>query len=512
MLEKSSWDKLIERTPLAVIVIGVFLLIVGAAGGLPVGNPPLQVTDLAWRVGIGTMGVIISTVGLLLLIREERNSKQQTEIQTTRAFLVKTYPRSQHPAFFAEVERLVPQAAKITLIATGLNLIWEKRIVDILIERAKSGKAKITICMGNPFSPHILDRLIEEEMTGERAPVGREGIERNVKALIHRLDLEGNPSSFNVCLFEHYPTFATLMFDDDIFIYPYAYQILGNISPILHLRNDGSEEARFFVSNAERIIRDAIPARDVIAARTNRRYYSDKWIAAAAYVVPEAREPIYRFGSSVLGYDVWQQAPIEARTQDIALIRTYVGNAVEFGFHLTIADALFFATEAEIERVKAELRMLADEFHPFTLSNFRIVDRFQEVGDIVLLCEDESGVTEALHHELLARMHSIAISSNYLLGRTRKKHPEPVERARLMTNRYGSPYVLKKFEPHFTLCAAPPTDSAIRSEIVNKLQFAFEEAITDKAQIVEVDEICLLTRRNGERYWRIVAKYPLCGR
>ncbi|MGB9591952.1 MAG: DUF1045 domain-containing protein, partial [Candidatus Kryptoniota bacterium] len=407
--------------------------------------------------------------------------------------------------------KLVPQATKITLIATGLNLIWEKRIVDILIERAKSGKARITVCMGNPFSPHVIDRLVEEETTGERAPVGREGIERNVKALLQRLDLEGNPPGFNLCLFNHYPTFATLIFDDEIFVYPYAYQTLGNISPILHFRNDGSEEASFFISNAERIIRDAVPARDVIIAHINRRYYSDKWVAAAVYIVPEANEAIYRFGSSVLGYDIWRQSPIEAGTQDIGSIRTYVGDAVEFGFHMTIADALFFATIAEIERIKAELRILAEDFSPFKLTNFIVVDRFQDVGDIVLLCDDQSGVTEALHHELLARMHTMAVSSNYLLGRTRKKPPSPPARAGLMMNRYGSPYVIKRFEPHFTLCGAPPADPTVRKEVVDRLQRAFSETVGSETEI-DVDEICLLVKRNGEKYWKVAEKYKLCKR
>ena len=112
-----------------------------------------------------------------------------------------------------------------------------------------------------------------------------------------------------------------MIFDNDIFMYPYAYQVLGNISFILHLRNDGSEKARFFISNAKRIHRDAVPAREVIAARANRRFYSDKWIAAAVYIVPEASDPLYKFGSPILGYDIWQQKSVEAETQDIANVR-----------------------------------------------------------------------------------------------------------------------------------------------------------------------------------------------
>jgi protein-S-isoprenylcysteine O-methyltransferase Ste14 len=94
MPEKSSWEKLLERAPLAVIVIGVIVFIIGAAGGLPLGNPPLQVTDLSWRVGLGAMGLILAAVGLLLLVREERNGLNKRAARASKSFLAKTYPRS----------------------------------------------------------------------------------------------------------------------------------------------------------------------------------------------------------------------------------------------------------------------------------------------------------------------------------------------------------------------------------------------------------------------------------
>ena len=71
MLDENTLAKLIDRAPLAVIVIGVLVFIIGAAGGLPIGNPPLQVTDFAWRVGLGAMGLILVAAGLLLLSHEE---------------------------------------------------------------------------------------------------------------------------------------------------------------------------------------------------------------------------------------------------------------------------------------------------------------------------------------------------------------------------------------------------------------------------------------------------------
>ncbi len=71
MLDKTTLTKLIDRAPLAVIVIGVIVFVIGAAGGLPIGNPPLLVTDFAWRIGLGVMGLILVAAGLLLLSRED---------------------------------------------------------------------------------------------------------------------------------------------------------------------------------------------------------------------------------------------------------------------------------------------------------------------------------------------------------------------------------------------------------------------------------------------------------
>lgn len=63
-------EKLVDRAPLAIVLIGVFVFIIGAAGGLPVGNPPLQITDPVWRIGLGVLGIVLATAGLLLQFRE----------------------------------------------------------------------------------------------------------------------------------------------------------------------------------------------------------------------------------------------------------------------------------------------------------------------------------------------------------------------------------------------------------------------------------------------------------
>jgi len=62
-------ESLVKNAPLAIVVIGVMLCIIGAAGGLPVGESPLLVEDPAWRIGLAGMGILLVGVGVLLMLR-----------------------------------------------------------------------------------------------------------------------------------------------------------------------------------------------------------------------------------------------------------------------------------------------------------------------------------------------------------------------------------------------------------------------------------------------------------
>ena len=436
------------------------------------------------------------------------------------------YAQSQSPDFFKKVADLIPKTQKITLIGTGLNIIWQQKIVDLLIQHAtKNNEVSITICLANPFSPHVEDRLTEEEMSGVTAPVGQKGIINiinNIWNLIERLEKNGNPDNFKVRLFENYPTLATLIFDQDIFIYPYTYQTLGTISPIVQLRNNGSPATNFFISNAKKIINDAIPVEDFVKIYHNPRYYSQKWIAAAVYLIPEIDQPFYQFGSVILGYDIWTNKSIEDKNiytkrqieDETIKNRAYVGEAANFGFHATIGDALYFVNEAEIDRIKAELEMLTNKLPPFTLEELSIVDRYKEEGDIVVACKDKTGVSEALHSELIHRFYRPAISSTYRAGQTEKlsrviKSERRINstRAGLMINKYGSPYILKEFNLHFTLCTSPPSDESLRNQLITKLEEKFNNEVCPKE--VRINKICLLVKRRNDDRWKIEKAYCL---
>ncbi len=486
------------------LVVGTIAMVFGG-----VGEPTGKERDLLTKVFIGEVGAVVLALAYSLFgLRRYQETTPAKPPQSS--FVAKTYPRSQHPAFFTEVETLTPVAKKITLIATGLNLIWEKHIADLLIQRASSKEAEVTICLGNPWNPHVENRLIEEEMRGARPPIGKQGIERSIRDLVQRHKAAGSPPGLRICLFNHYPTFATLIFDRDIFIYPYAYQVLGNTSPVFHVIDNDSKEALFFLRNAERIVSDAVPAADLVAIMEDHKHYSEKWLGVAVYVVPKPASEFYQYGSSVLGYDVWKEKELPLGDSELADLREYTGDALEYGFHATLVDALYCVSESDVDRIRAELRTLSEDFAPFVLSCFRIDSTFRGGSDVVVRCEDASGTVEALHHELLSRVNRLAISSRYITGHTKKGVPSQ-DRARssLMIRRYLSPFILSRLEPHFTLCTNMPRDEDTRAKVVQKL----EAGLANLGELsVEVDGICLMVRRHEEAHWRVLESYALSGR
>ena len=494
-----------------IAVFSSFLLLWSVAEALAIPDeiktpPAWMKSRVFWHVCFSLILGNFIVLGLELIWRRRiwvRKVEQQ--------FFVKSYPRSQSAPFFAEIETLVPSAKNIMLVGAGINLIWEKHIIDVIIRRVKAKEAKVTICMANSYSPHMESRYIEEEMRNENPSVGREGMRKNVRALVHKIEEAGNPEGLSYSLFENYPTLATLVFDNNIFVYPYAYHILGNVSPILHFVNDGSETSQFLLDNAKRIVDYSVPAKDVVHARESREYISEDWIAAAVYIIPKSETPLFKLGSEFLGYDIRGERLIPVGEMGVPDIRQYVGEAEIYGFHATVADALYFAAQSGVDRVEAELKFLAEEFVPFKLENLHVANKFRNSNDTVLICEDRSGTLEALHHELVMRMYKTAISSTFLAHRTKQQVPPASNaRSRLMLERYGVPHVLNGYKPHFTVCSSAPADPMEKNRVCSLIEESARKcgALHD----IEISEICLVTRTSKDSRWKIARVFSLARR
>ncbi|MCX4813417.1 DUF1045 domain-containing protein [Streptomyces sp. NBC_01239] len=504
------------RWILFIVFVSLFALIAGATtyvvffggGGWSNSDKSLIIKLFIGEIGISVLALFYA----LFNLKQEQgalagsNGVSSDSVIDLDPFYVKSYPRSQHPEFFAEAESLIGNASEIMLVGIGINLLWEKHILDLLIRRAQDGSCRVTICMANTSSPHIQSRFIEEEMESNRPQVGSSGVDRIIRALVERLQLAGNPSNFRFVLFENYPTCATLVFGDEIFFYPYGYQAIGNVSPMFHLRNNGEPQARFFIDNARRVIADAVPAQDVIDVRKMRSHLSENWIMAAVYIIPSPNSSFYKFGSSTIGYDVIREESIPPSVSTAGL-RQYVGESAAYGFHATLAEALYFTTQNSIERVRSEVKFLSRQFKPFRLNNLRVEVSPHDDTALVVRADDESGTVECLHHELVSRIYGLGVSSTYLAGSTVKALPRESPRAQLMLDRYGSPFIFQDYMLHFTLCGACPPEGG-QEEALSVLR---QELSNIGETEVMVDRIVLLTKKPGEPRWKVDESFPLCG-
>ncbi len=409
------------------------------------------------------------------------------------------FAHSDSASFRKMAEETVLNAHRVVLIGTGLNVLHNDPFSMWLIERVASGECELEVYLADPYSPAVQTRLIEEELGDIRPPVGFSGLLGRVRTLLIQRRDRNCADRFRIGLFTHYPTFALLIADDHYFIYPYGYATLGNFSPVLHfLKTDKAVEPMidFLDRQYERVKADARDAQLVFDVREHRRRAPENLAAFALYVVPPLDSALYHFGTEVVGYNVHERKSGDSPWQD------KVGSARDFGFHLTICDALYFSSEQDLLLAKNEVTYLLRQFVPFELVHLQVKPRTPDSTSVSIVAEDPSGSLEALHAEVVFRVYRRALASNYSLGLA------PVTRdprAELMIHRYLAPYVLKQFRPHLTLLTkvAPQEQSSTATQLDGELA----ACVPDRA--LRVDRLAIMVRPNPQTPWEIDEEIPL---
>lgn len=390
------------------------------------------------------------------------------------------------------------EASRVVLIGTGLNILQQDPFACDLMSRAARGDCQLEIYLADPTSPAVETRLIEEMLGNIRPPVTRAGLRQRLKTLLQQWERLGerfgHPDAISISLFTHYPTFALLIVDREYFIYPYGYAILGNFSPVLRFSVDTpSDEGviKFLNGQYDRVKISALDARTAFGIHELRPRSSLEDLIEndlhplALYFVPPEDSALYRFGTRILGYDVRKRSPSRSRW------RSQVGDARDFGFHMTLSDALYFLTEAEVESVWAEVKFLAEDFKPFDLTGLRLAPSFPDATSLSIVMDDPSGSLEALHYELVHRVYRRAAASNYSLGLAKLVRDQDTQRARLMVERYKAPYILQRFRPHFTLLTNVPPEE--QSTTCQELEKIFCEQVPGRT--IRVRKLARMSRR-----------------
>lgn len=384
------------------------------------------------------------------------------------------YKNSDNPDFSKLFEERLQKADQIVMIGTGFNILQREDLRALLAERLR-GKCHIEIYAANPFSPNVQTRLIEEE-TGEIKPrIRKAGLISWLGELLSLKNQLQDKSKFILRLFPFYPTYAMFIFDErDYFYYPYGYVQLGTLSPVVHYSAKNSEHQamiQFLDLQHRKVAQRSSDANLIYGLYKDSDQNSDQkpdlsqLAPLAVYIVPSITSGLYDWGSKTLGYDVRRKKVLSAPKW-----HRFIGPASEFGLHITVADALYCPSEADVNLICKEMEFLAREFRPFTI-NLSLGKDFPNERGIALVCQDKTGSLEALHHEMVTRVYCKAVASNYSLGLAPADRDQDRERAKLMIEHYHAPYILQHFKPHFSLLSAVPAEKKeqIYQEVRNSL-------------------------------------------
>lgn len=417
------------------------------------------------------------------------------------------FSKNDSPEFRSHVKTLMEHANNFTMIGTGLAILFEDPFRMAIMDRAAKGSCKLEIYLADPASPAVEMRLIEEELGIIKPPVGKSGLLKHLNTLLTIWQDKGYPNTIKIGLFTHYPTFALIIIDTEYFIYPYGYATLGNFSPVLSFSKEvlAHRDVIDFLDNHYELVKaHAIDAKkafdfgrkDII----RRRNFDIKDLQPfALYFIPPVTSDLYQFGTNVLGYD------IRSGNLQESVWSKQLGTAQEFGFHLTLCDALYLLNEAEVKSIEAEITFLLKNFRPFDLQDLHLESGFPDANSISIRVEDQSGSLEALHHEIVHRVYRRAAASNYELGLAGLKRDKDFDRARLMIERYHAPYILQCFTPHFTLLTNVLPEE--QPQALEKLEKNFSQKVQERT--IRLERLALMTRSVENNMWVIKEEIQL---
>lgn len=397
------------------------------------------------------------------------------------------------------------KANRIVLIGTGFYTL---RLGPTRIQLGSLIRPnhELEIYAANPFSPNVQTRLVEEETGYPNPDIQKHGLEKWLRDLLGEKK-KNESARFSLRLFPFYPTYALFIFDDqDYFFYPYGYAKVGNVSPVLHYSKGNPDQKAMvnFLDDQYKLVKERSVDAELIfnLHRGNKEKVDKNTLAGfAVYLIPSADSPIYKFGSEILEYDVRAKRELQHTKW-----HNNIGAAFDYGLHVTIADALYFATESDINLICKEIEFLANEFQPFTL-NLNLEKDFPNETGIALVCQDTTGSLEALHHEMVARVYRRAVASNYDFDPTLADRDLDKERANLMIKHYHAPYILQRFKPHFSLLSNVPPKR--KEQIYSEISKFYEKNIIDTS--IRISHIAIMHRPDPQGHWQILQEYPLGG-
>jgi hypothetical protein len=193
----------------------------------------------------------------------------------------------------------------------------------------------------------------------------------------------------------------------------------------------------------------------------------------AIYLAPEPHEPLWRFGSSWLGYDAETRADVKHPVLpglSAETIREATAHPRLYGLHVTL-KAPFRLIEGlsivELEHALDGLSRRHAAFGPVPLA----LEARKAGEDQVFLCLAPAGTEPALHRlEADAVMALDRFRAPLSLAEIARRKPDRLNRKeRGYLETYGYPHVLEGFRPHLSLTGPMAANAPLRAALAARL-------------------------------------------
>jgi hypothetical protein len=229
----------------------------------------------------------------------------------------------------------------------------------------------------------------------------------------------------------------------------------------------------------------------------------------AIYLAPPPQDPLWRFGSTVLGYDAAAGEETPGFVFDgygVDEWRRLTTTARSYGFHATLKAPFRLKRGVTTQDLAQALAMLAGTLAPFSIDPLvlKVLGRNGDGGFLALVPEREPPALAALERKVVTELD--AFRARLTKEEIAKRQPESLtERQRDHLKRYGYPYIFEDFGLHFTLS----------DRIANAERAAGHLAQTIRNQIgvpsFRVDALVLFEQVSPFVRFRIMGRFPFGG-
>jgi putative phosphonate metabolism protein len=237
-----------------------------------------------------------------------------------------------------------------------------------------------------------------------------------------------------------------------------------------------------------------------------RNDQAEPWTRYAIYFVPAAESALYRFGSSILGYDCYagiDVPPSDEFASEAALWHELTQEPRRYGFHATVKAPFHLApscTEAQLTSAFFRFAALGHAVGRIApevalLSGFAAVVPRQPSDAVAALADKCTTMLDPFRAPMSARERARRVAAN--LSQRQMHNLE----------RWGYPYLFEDFRFHLTLTgklAGERADAAL-----SRLRSSFAAACGERE--LAIDRLALLKQEGEQAPFRVLCQAELTG-